>query len=166
MLRYSEAIHVLYNTNIFSFKGASGLLKFHSLLPAPNWDRIRRLNISTVFLVPKSISVELSPNPYMIPPEGYDAWEKACSTIGTLHNLQYITVDLTVWNYYDHKGANTIAPEDFKAILGPLRAMNANEFEVEMNAEPPEAVRMSLEPLNFSIAQRHRPYNEKLFRRK
>jgi hypothetical protein len=165
MLRYSEAIHVLYNTNIFSFKGASGLLKFHSLLPAPNWDRIRHLNISTVFLVPKSFSMELFPRHYMIPPESYDAWEKACATIGTLHNLQYIAVDLTVWNYYDHEDANTIAPEDFKAILGPLNALNAKRFEVEMNAEPPEAVRMSLEPLNFSIVQRHRPYNEELFRK-
>jgi hypothetical protein len=162
---YEEAIKVLYNANFLSFRGAAPLLKFQASLWVPNWDNIRRLNISSVFLVPKSFSMELCRPNHMVPPENYDTWARACATIGTLSNLQCLTVDLALWNFYDKDSANTIPPEDFLAILQPLNRINAKIFEVEVNKEPEQSVRSSLQPLNFRIKQRERPYNSKVFRK-
>jgi len=70
-----------------------------------------------------------------VPPEDYDTWSTACTTIGNLHNLQCITVDLMIWNLHDKDSANTIntiLPEDFIAILEPLNQIRAKIFEVEL----------------------------------
>ena len=163
-LRYSEAIAVLYNANIFAFKGASAVLRFRALLPATNWNRLRRINMSTVFLVPREVSRGIFGSHHSVPPENYDAWERACSTVGTLTGLHLVTVDMTIWNYHDYKSANTIPPDDLISILDPLKRITARVFDVEINTALPEAVNVSLGPLPFNIKQRHRPYKADIFR--
>jgi hypothetical protein len=96
-------------------------------------------------------------------PENYDAWGQACSIIGTLQSLQRLTIDFTIWNYFDWQTTNTIAQQDEIHILEPLQKIKANIIELELKAEVPEAVRAVLEPLNFDIREVHRPYNGELF---
>lgn len=108
--------------------------------------------------------MQLFPPQHLIPPESYGAWENACATMGTLRELHFMTIDLTFWNYYDYQSVNTIAPDDFVAILEPLKKITAKVFVVELNAELCAATRAALEPLNFHIEIRHRPYNSEVFR--
>lgn len=160
-----EAIDVLYRANILNFKAASGVLRFKSLLHEPNWNRIRRMSLSTVFLVPKKLSMSLFGPGLGIPPENYDAWRNACSTISTLQNLQRIDFDMTVWNYHNHKSTNTVEDADLLCILEPLNDINARVFEVELNVEPPDSVRRAINPMSFNITVCHRPYDSKTFRK-
>jgi hypothetical protein len=125
---------------------------------------IRRLNISTTFLVPIKLSMELFPRQKSLPPENYEAWEQACSTISSLHNLQILIIDMAVWNYHNYSTSNTIEDDHLISILSPLRGINAKHLKVEINAELSTSVRKILEPLGSSIIRRHRPYNSKVFR--
>tara|TARA_R110002003_G_scaffold534_20_gene20336 strand:- start:546 stop:1100 length:555 start_codon:yes stop_codon:yes gene_type:complete len=157
---YCEAIGVLYNANTFSFKGAVGVTRFQSLVTVHNWNLIRSMNLSTVFKVPMGISPALK----CIPPENYAEWEKACGVIGTLGGLRRLTVDMTIWNYYDYRTTNTVEDKALIFILSPLKALRVNTMEVELNVALPEVVRSGLEPLNFIIVERQRPYNARVFR--
>ncbi|KAF2826894.1 hypothetical protein CC86DRAFT_406137 [Ophiobolus disseminans] len=161
---YLEAITVLYNANVFAFKGAHGLIRFHSTLPAQNWNRLRRVNVSTVFMMPRRVSEGIYSRDNSVPPENYYAWGEACSTLATLTYLQHLTIDMTIWNYRGHNSTNPFPPEDLLSILEPLKHIKAKFFEVELNTALPEAVKTSLEPLNFSIKQCHRPYDTESFR--
>jgi hypothetical protein len=100
-----------------------------------------------------------------LPPENYDAWEQACSIIGTLRCLQKLTIDFTIWNYFDWQTTNTIAQQDVLYILEPLKNIKANIIELELNAQVPESIRAVLEPLNFDIREVQRRYNGELFKR-
>jgi hypothetical protein len=157
---------VLYNANILSFKGAYGLVKFRSLLPNSNWDRIRRLSISTTFLVPKNLSINLFRNRNQgLPPEDYSLWENVCSIMETMHGLQSLFIDMTLWNYrHDYSIPDTIDDDHLITILGPLRNIKARFFEVEMNADVPDRVITALTPFTFKLTERHRPYNTAVFR--
>ncbi|KAF1918940.1 hypothetical protein BDU57DRAFT_468448 [Ampelomyces quisqualis] len=161
---YVEAIGVLYGSSRLCFKGAVGLLKFQSLIPAQNWQRLRRINISTVFLIPVQTSKGLFPGPRPLPPEIYHEWEEACFMICTLPCVQSLTIDLTIWNYHDWKTTNTIGLEDLMEILEPLQQIKAKSVDLELNAKVPDSVRAVFEPLNFNIREFHRPYNRELFR--
>jgi hypothetical protein len=163
--RYLEAIDILYGSNTLCFRGAVGLLRFRLTLPEQNWQRLRKLNISTMFLVPVQEVRVLFPDVKFLPPEKYDAWDQACSMIGTLHYLQNLTIDFTIWNYFDWQNTNTIGHQDVFHILEPLQKIKANTILLELNAKVPETVRAVLEPLNFSIQESHRPYNGELFTR-
>lgn len=149
---------------MLNFKGAYGVLRFRSLLPLHNWNRIRRISLSTVFLVPKKLSTDLFPPGRALPPENYNAWINACLTIGTLQNLQQVTIDMTIWNYHNYRTTNVIEHDDFICILQPLRSIEAPLFEVELNVEVPEPVRTALGLGTFSYQKRDRPYNSKVFR--
>jgi hypothetical protein len=141
---------------MFSFYGANGLLSFKSLVPKENWERIRRINISTVFLMPMSMSGSFD----VIPPENYDHWEKACSAIGTLDRLQLLTIDFTLWNFHDWKTINTIEHKALISILCPLKKIKAKVMEVETNVEVPELIKSSLGPLTFKLKQQRRPFGD------
>jgi hypothetical protein len=141
---------------MFSFYGANGLLSFKSLIPKENWERIRRINISTVFLMPMSMSGES----VELPPENYEHWGKACSAIGALDHLQVLTIDFTIWNFYDWQTVNSIEHEALVLILSPLQNIKAKVMEVETNVEVPELVKSSLGPLKFTLEQQKRPFGE------
>jgi hypothetical protein len=157
---------VLYNANVLSFKGAYGLLKFRSLLPNSNWNRIKRLSISTTFVVPKDLSMDLFQNQNILPPEDYNHWEDACSTIATLQGLQSLVIDMTLWNYryYSMTDTRTIDDNHLIMILSPLRNIRAKYFEVEINVDIPDRAKTALEPFPFKLTERHRPYNTTVFR--
>ncbi|KAH7079686.1 hypothetical protein FB567DRAFT_449814 [Paraphoma chrysanthemicola] len=157
---YCEAIDVLYNANTFSLKGAQGIIRFHSMVTPLNWDMIRHVNLSTVFKVPMAISPALK----SIPPEYYSAWERACTLIGTLSGLRILNIDMTIWNYYDYRTTNTMEDKALMSILSPLRVLQINSLQVELNIELPHTVKLALEPYNFDVVQRHRPYNARVFR--
>ncbi|KAH7071449.1 hypothetical protein BKA63DRAFT_419611 [Paraphoma chrysanthemicola] len=157
---YCEAIGVLYNANTFSFKGARGIIRFQSMVTPHNWDMIRHVNLSTVFKVPMAISPALA----CIPPENYSDWERACTMIGTLSGLRILTIDMTIWNYYDYRTTNTMEDKALISILNPLKALQISFIEVELNIELPQTVKLVLEPFDFDVVQRHRPYNARVFR--
>jgi hypothetical protein len=150
----------LYDANIFDFYGANGLLNFRASIPPGKWLMLRRINISTVFLMP----LQLSGPSVCIPPEDYDAWNMACLALGAIDGLRSLRVDMTLWNINDWKTVNTVDHEALVRILGALRCIHVGLFEVEMNVEIPDSVMAVLGPLNFSIEQRHRPYGEVFMR--
>lgn len=159
--RYLEAIGILYGSSIFSFKSAFDLLDFRSLIPAQNWQRLRRMNISTSFRIRERRTqyryiLSLSNN--------YGVWERACSTIGTLECLQSLCIDITIWNDDDWETKNTIIEDCFYYILEPLKMIKANAIELELNADVPQAARNVLKRYNCRVREFHRPYNEKVCR--
>ncbi|KAH7413562.1 hypothetical protein DE146DRAFT_239 [Phaeosphaeria sp. MPI-PUGE-AT-0046c] len=164
---YLEAIDVLYTVNELNFRGASGVLLFRSQLPEHNWNKIRRLSISTVFLVPMRMALAAH---VFLPPENYANWKAACETVASLRSLRCFTVDMVIKNWYDGKSwmANAtkgVETEAFMSILSPINSIKVNEMVVEMNVEIPDDVVKMLGPLNFKVEQRHRPYNSRLFPR-
>ncbi|KAF2023187.1 hypothetical protein EK21DRAFT_81445 [Setomelanomma holmii] len=157
---YVEAFHVLYDANTFSFNGAACIPRFRSILTVNNWNTIRRMNLSTVFKVP----MELSPALKYIPPENYNEWAQNCEVVGTLKGLRWLFIDMTIWNYHDYKTTNTPDDRALIFILSHLRAIPVKFMEVEMNVDISEAVKSALEPMDFTITKRHRPYNTRVFR--
>jgi hypothetical protein len=109
--------------------------------------------------------MDLFRNSGTIPPEDYDRWGKACSTIGTLHHLQSLNIDMTLWNYRYYSMPDTIDDNHLLIVLSPLKSLRAGCFDVEVNAEIPDRVRKALEPFHFSITERHRPYMANVFRK-
>jgi hypothetical protein len=122
------------------------------------------VNLSTVFLVPSRLSKELFKDSVWLPPENYDAWEQACSALGTLRCLQTLTIDMTFWNYHEWQTTNTIGAQDYNPVLSPLRRIKARKVELEINVEIEGPTRAMLESLNFSILYFNRPYNSVVFR--
>jgi hypothetical protein len=165
---YLEALDVLYNANMFSFRGAAGVLQFHSLVSVNNWQKTRRLSLSTTFVVPMSLSKDLWNNWHSLPPEDYVAWGEACTVIGTLHHLQYLQIDMTLWSYrclnLYHKQAHIVSEDELVSILGPLKHTKAKNLELEINMPLSETAKALLEPLNVTVLEVHRPYNAHLSR--
>jgi hypothetical protein len=108
--------------------------------------------------------MNLSPAVQSLPPENYVDWKQACTLLETLSCLQRLSIDITIWNWYDYKTTNTMEPEALLTILGPLQSLKVHKFDVEINSDLPEAVKSSLGPLSFKLIQRSRPYNSRVFR--
>ncbi|KAH7079687.1 hypothetical protein FB567DRAFT_127170 [Paraphoma chrysanthemicola] len=155
MHRFSEALEVLYSANVFSFAGASSVLLFHSLY-AMNWRTIRRLHISTVFLVPTKMAGASD----CLPPENYNDWTKACTIIGSLDCLQSFKLDMTIWNFYNWKTLNLVDNDSLIAIFQPLQNLVVKDFEIKTNISVDASLTDLLGPLKFRLQQEHRPYGD------
>lgn len=164
MYSYLEALEVLYTINNLNFRGATGVLVFRSQLPESNWNRIRRISISTIFVVPMRTALPRQ----FLPPEHYSNWQAACEAVASLKTLRSFIVDMVIKNWYDGKtpmqnATQGVETKAFISILGPINSINAPEVVVELNVEIPEAVSSILGPLNFRVEQRQRPYDSYLF---
>jgi hypothetical protein len=106
------------------------------------------------------------PLPGVFPSQSYIAWESACATIGTLISLRCLAIDLTIRHRDDLRSDSTmriVEPEAYVCILGPLKAIEVADYNVEIHPELPDAARQMLEPFNFRIMHRHRPYDTQCF---
>lgn len=156
--RYVEALDVLYATNRFSVQASEGLRAFHSVTPAPQWAKIRHLEISTLFLTPRTMWSQKG----TFPPERMISWTLACEAMKTLRAIRRLFVEMLVWDLYDRVNASAVDDDSLVAILEPLNELEAPNFTVEMNIAIPDGVLARLGKLAFMPVVRQRPYEREL----
>ncbi|KAF2635432.1 hypothetical protein P280DRAFT_473832 [Massarina eburnea CBS 473.64] len=156
---YSEALDILYSANHFSVKGAQGLLEMRSVVPDLQWDAIRYMNISTIFLMPLS---DWPPEYPSLPPESRAKWPVACQAIQKMRGLRQLYVEINVHDAYDR----TMSAKDtelFVSVLRPLNSITVPSFEVELNRVLPDTVLQQLGKTTFTTIVKQRPFNPTIF---
>jgi hypothetical protein len=149
---------ILYERNIFHFRGPVTLPLFKRSIPAVQWNAIRKIHLSTTY------SPFYSPN---LDRAGYKApktlpnWNQICDDLKSLPNLQTLVFDILSEDPYFDRGYFTgKEPETLISILKPLKAIGSSEIEVELNTEVPEEVLHFLGLVNYEIVFRERPFNK------
>ena len=141
--RYIEAIDILYSANHFSLKGSRGVAAFQSVTPRLQWEQIRHVHISTVFLTPR----EYYPAHKHFPPDNYHEWPQACAIVGTLSGLRSLRFEITVADVL----RESIELDTVKAILEPLARLSCPVFEVAMNVAVPDGLVEGFGRLPFTL---------------
>jgi len=155
MPRYSEALAILYQENIFHFRGAPGLLRFIGSISPIQQQALHYIHISTVVTI-DTVHHCCSAPPW--PPEILPEWQEACKTLGSLSSLRSLRLDITVM-YRCEAWINLV----LKPVLEALRNLKVKVFEVELNVEMTEDLKRSLGDVDFAITSKKRPYNEQLY---
>jgi hypothetical protein len=153
---------ILYESNIFHFRGGVTLPAFKQSIPRAQWNAIRKIHLSTAY------------SPFYHPNSdraGYKApktlpnWNQICEDLSSLPNLQTLSFDILADDPYFDRGHFTgMEPNTLLSILKPLKAIRSDEIEVELNIKLPEEIVQLLGPVNYKIRYRKRPFNE-VFRR-
>jgi hypothetical protein len=151
---YLEAIDIMYTANVFSLKGTCGLTAFESVVPMPQWQMIRHLHISTIFLTPKAVM----PARKHFPPEDFSQWPLACRTLRDMRGLRLLQIEIIVRDF-ERRGSAFVDNESLELILEPLSHISVPLFEVEMNMPMPETLLAKLGHFPFKLAVKQRPYN-------
>jgi hypothetical protein len=147
-------METLYTANVFSVKGTIGLTTFQSITPLPQWQKIRRLHLSTMFLTPE----EAMPAHKHFPPESFSQWTNACETLVEMRGLRSLQIEMTVRDLM-RKGPAFVDDESLELILKPLNQIIVPVFEVEMNMSIPDVVLARLGQLTFTFVEKHREVN-------
>jgi hypothetical protein len=153
--RYSEALAILYQDNIFHFRGAPGLLKFIGSISPIQQQALHYIHISTVVTI-DTVNYYSSAPPW--PPEVLPEWQEACKTLGSLSNLRSLQLDITVMYRFEAWIDLVLKP-----VLEALRNLKVKAFEIELNVEMTEDLKRSLGDVDFVITSKKRPYNEQLY---
>jgi hypothetical protein len=135
------------------------MLAFHRTMPSAQWHTIRRIHFSTVFQADK-----LDPRrPRMAPPEIMGDWKKCCQLLKDSPNLRDIRLDIIVRTSSHCMGVVRLQENRIYEVLAPLKDVTAKVFEIEIDFPVPEKVMELLEPVNFKISIKQRPYNKFVF---
>jgi hypothetical protein len=149
-----EAIGILYTANTFSLKGTRGVTAFKSITPLLQWQMIRHMHISTLFLAPK----DYMPAHKHFPPENFSQWPDTCRTLNKMQGLRSLRIEIIVWDFY-RKGSAFVDNMSLGHVLEPLNQITVPFFEVEMNLPIPDVVLERLGQLAFIFVERERPVN-------
>jgi hypothetical protein len=130
-------------------------------VPVPQWQTIRCIHISTVFEA-IGASQEL---PVLFPPDNIDPWTECCEALAGLSRLRYLHFDIIARNGTrdPHSRLELFIEMLFIAILRPLKAMKAKDFQVELNVDVPQSIKNSLGVTPFILHTKERPYNHFVF---
>lgn len=160
-ISYSEALAILYEENVFHFRGGIGLPAFKSSIPTVQWNAIRHIHISTSYAA--FYDRDLHWTGYN-PPRTLPNWKQICDDLAQLPNLQDLRFDITADDpnvgYSFEKNETQI----LLSILQPLKDIRSGTIEIELNARVPEKIWRMLGPVNFMTTFRKRPFNEKVYR--
>jgi hypothetical protein len=152
-----EAVGILYTANTFSLKGTRGVTAFQSVTPPPQWQMIRHMHISTLFLAPK----EYMPAHKHFPPENFNQWPNTCRTLNEMQGLRSLRIEIIIWDFY-RKGSAFVDSTSLEHVLEPLNQIVVPFFEVEMNLAIPDVVLAKLGQLAFVFVEQERPVNHVL----
>ncbi|KAF2855527.1 hypothetical protein T440DRAFT_550918 [Plenodomus tracheiphilus IPT5] len=155
---YTESIQILYLNNIFSFKGAFGVLALQRTVHADHWGMLRYISVSSIFLSPMGMWVSHRP----FPPESYRDWEKSCKALAQVRDLRSLRIDLIIWDNDRRSTPDALDEDSLFAIFRPLCAMNPRVFEIEINCQLSKTIRAVLGKTPFTLAVKERPYNKSL----
>jgi hypothetical protein len=153
-----EAIEALYKSNQSSFRGAGGVVRFCELASPHNWQALRYVHISTLFLTPMQFWMNCS-----LPPENYLHWKAGCEALATLQRLHLLKIDMIVWNQQDRNLVG-IDNDSLLFIFKLLKQVKAQTFQIELNLELPDAVHEALGDVPFELSLHQRPYDWNAFR--
>ena len=95
--------------------------------------------------------------------DDYAQWPQACHALQQLEGLRSLYMEISVYHMGDEW--KTVAVDDhwLIAILGPLCAVRAPLFEIEMNLAVPDDVYTRLKNPTFVIIVKRRPYDAEVF---
>lgn len=110
---YTEAVAVLYETNIFDFNHLDSLLYFRQLVLPRRLNQVRRVNLSWNIKEPASSAD---------PPNDLTTWHRVCDGLASLHGLQELRVHLSS-EYYLPPGQHKKAY--WQPLLDPLRPIKS-----------------------------------------
>ncbi|KAF1954804.1 hypothetical protein CC80DRAFT_549985 [Byssothecium circinans] len=148
---YLEAIDILYSSNHFSLKGSRGIAAFKSVAPRFQWEKIRHVHISTIFLTP-----QISYPAYKhFPPDDYTQWPQACAILGNLYGLRSLQFEITIKDTSELLRA-PVEWDTVKTILEPLVHISCPIFEVAMNIVVPDSVLAGFGRLPFTLTVHER----------
>lgn len=157
--RYCQALPILYQENIYHFRGAPSLLALRTSISRIHWNLIRHIHLSTFYTCDAGWYIQ----DQCWPPENPINWEKMCEYIQELPQLDSLKLDIVFkitsgYAHLSHRMNNL-----FTRALGPLKNVKAKVFEVESNVQPAPEVWASLGRVNFKIVVRERELNERLY---
>lgn len=152
-----EGFDVLYSTNWFSLKGSRGITAFKSVTPRIQWEKIRHVHVSTVFLTPK----ESYPKYTHFPPDDYTQWPQACATLGSLCALRSLQIEITVKDTTELPDV-PVEWDTVNQILEPLVHISCPIFEVAMNIVVPDGVFAGFGRLPFTLTVHERQIDRRL----
>jgi hypothetical protein len=159
---------MLYARNIFTFKGAVGVLAWHASVPDVQWSCIRHVHISTAFERTTmhrdfgTISRRATWS-RKYPPDSLQYWESCCNLLQNLKSLDTLRFDLIV-RHGDRDDEREVPDHVFTSILTPLKEVKAGLFEVELNVSLSEGVWESLGQVPFKLTVAARGDDEDEFR--
>lgn len=130
-----EAVEVLYTKNHFSFSAANGIRAFQSLVAPRNWEALRHVHLSTIFLTPISHW-----DRSLQPPENFEYWEPACRSLAGLPRLQSLCIEIIVWDEIAYQHTKILDEKSILGILSPLLRVRARQFRVELNLKIPDEI--------------------------
>ncbi|PVH95901.1 hypothetical protein DM02DRAFT_632443 [Periconia macrospinosa] len=158
---YSEALAILYERNIFHFRGGITLPAFKRSIPIVQWAAIRNVHISTAY-TPWLYPLRFASYK---PPKSLPNWDQICKDLGSLPNLQSLSFDILANDVYAGRGSfGLAAPRPVLPFLESLKAIKCKRMEVELNMELPGDLLHRLGPVNYKITVRERPYHGKYYR--
>jgi hypothetical protein len=157
---YIEAIEVLYKANIFSLKGTRGITAFKSVTPLPQWQVIRHIHVSTMFLTPG----RHMPAHKHFPPDNFTQWPITCQTLNEMQGLRSLRIEMIVRDIEYRNGSGSVDDDSLVYILEPLNRISVPIFEVGMNMPIPDGVLAKLGKLTFIPIVRQRSFNNRLTR--
>jgi hypothetical protein len=155
---YLEALVILYEQNVFHFRGPITLPAFKQAIPAVQWNSIHKIHISTTYA------------PFYYPNNGVAGykwlgslpnWDQICEDLSRLPNLQSLSFDILILDPYFESGPLKMDdPIALLACLEPLKAIRAARMEVELNMKLPDEVVHALGPVEYEVVFRDRPFDE------
>ncbi|KAF2114465.1 hypothetical protein BDV96DRAFT_647169 [Lophiotrema nucula] len=163
-LIYSETYAVLYQRNIFHFRGTPALLAFRSSISMKQWQLIRHVHLSTLYT---GDSRWVTQEKYW-PPEDPLNWEQCSKLLHQLPNLDSLKLEMIVrWDSWEAVNTSPARKPDriLMAALEPLKTITAKVFIIELDMEPSESVWDYLGPVNFVTVIRERKWNLDVYRK-
>ncbi|KAF1999856.1 hypothetical protein P154DRAFT_522939 [Amniculicola lignicola CBS 123094] len=161
-LIYSEALEVLYRSNIFHFRGGVGLPAFVESIPTLQWMAIRHIHISTAYS--PFFTDDYATLKEKHPPESLPSWATICRHLEQLPALHSLKFDIAVKDHQCTYSFSLNRKKLLLSILGPLRSINAQTLEVELNAEVPDEIWELLGPVKLTTFVRERPFNDEVYK--
>jgi hypothetical protein len=138
------------------------VLSFRALVAPDSWQTLRYINLSTTLLTPKR---RFTTSRGTFPKESYLDWKDACTALATLLELRLLRIEMTIWDQFGYHDihAGTPEPESLIFILGALKQLRAEVYEVELNIDLPEQVVDALGNVPFKILQLKKQYDRETF---
>ncbi|PVH98355.1 hypothetical protein DM02DRAFT_673438 [Periconia macrospinosa] len=148
---YYEALEILYKNNIFHFRGSPRLLAFHKSIPTAQWQAIRYLHMSTTFKPPWPNEAEL----WHFPADSWEDWDETCALLNGMQ-LKSLRFDIAHVPRSPSFPVEEMGDKAMIAILEPLKMLEAENFEVEINFRLSSAVEKYFKDAPFAVVFKKR----------
>jgi hypothetical protein len=148
---YYEALDMLYQRTTFAARRTHTIRELPRMLPA-TWQRVRALNLSTVFQYPIATTTQSQLRPSL---DDFAQWGQTCRILASL-KLSSLDITLALWPLNPSRRDTPISIDSLALLLDPLRAVHADKFTVTVTSNVPPDAKRKLPEFPFELQVRDR----------